>query len=81
MLPMRKLNVQALTPHRRFYSLAAAAGLILMSGCAAVGPTLPMSEQLTRQRAEEVAQSGGLGAAVELYDDLVATNSGEGRAD
>ncbi len=78
---MRKLNVQALTPHRRFYSLAAAASLILMWGCAAVGPTLPISEQQTRQRAEDLAQSGDVGAALDLYDDLVATSTGEARAD
>ncbi len=74
---MRKLNVQALTPLRRFYSLAAAACLILMWGCAAVGPTLLTSEQQTRQRADELAQSGEVGTALELYADLAAASSGE----
>ncbi len=78
---MRELNVQALTPIRRFYRLAAAAGLILMWGCTAVGPTLPMSEQQTQQRADELAQSGDVGAALELYADLVAATSGEARVD
>ena len=78
---MRELNVQALTPIRRFYRLAAAAALILMWGCTAVGPTLPMSEQQTQQRADELAQSGDVGAALELYADLVAASSGEARVD
>ena len=81
MLPMRELNVQALTPIRRFYRLAAATCLILMWGCTAVGPTLPMSEQQTQQRADELAQSGDVGAALELYADLAAASSGEARGD
>jgi outer membrane PBP1 activator LpoA protein len=48
-----------------------------MWGCAAVGPTLPTSEQQTRQRADELAQSGEVGAALELYADLAAASSGE----
>ncbi len=81
MLPMRKPNVQALTTMRRFYSLVAAACLILLWGCAVDGPTPLLSEEKTRQRAEDFAHSGEIGAALELYGDLVAASVGKARAD
>ena len=81
MLPLRKPNVQAPTTMKRFYSLVAAACLILLWGCAVQGPTLLLSEQKTRQRAEDLAHSGDIGAALELYAELVAASAGKARAD
>ncbi len=81
MLPARKLNVQAPKTMRRFYIPAVATCLIFMWGCAAEGPTLLISEQQTRQRAEDLARSGDVGGALELYADLVAVSVGDAKVD
>ncbi|MCZ6497483.1 MAG: penicillin-binding protein activator [Gammaproteobacteria bacterium] len=66
---------------RQFYITAAAAGLIFMSGCTAVGPTLLTPDQQTRQRAEDFVRADDVGGALQLYADLIAASVGAAKAD